>query len=103
MVQTFVLVGLVGLALAVTIGCSDDEPKAEKTSGGESAFDRAERNANEAQKDFQKEFKETGDFIDEKANKAAAEGRKGARKVGDAISGDDSDEDADEEPQPGQP
>jgi len=97
-VQAIVLAGT--LALTVTSGCSDDAPKSEQTSGGESAFDRAEKNANEAQREFQKDFKETGEFIDEKANEAAKEGRKGARKVGDAISGDDSEE---EEPEPGQP
>ncbi len=90
----FVVITLVSLSAA----CSDDKPDAEKSSGGENAFDKAERNANEAQQDFQEEFKEERKFVDEKANKAADEGRKAARKVGDAISGDDE-----EEPQPGKP
>lgn len=80
------------------VACSDEEPEPEETSGGENAFETAERNANEAQRDFQEEFKEEREFVDEKANKAAEEGRKAAGKVGDAVSGDE-----DEEPEPGEP
>ena len=98
-VHFIVLVG----ALTLVVACSDEEPdrppEAEQSSGGENAFDRAERNANEAQQDFQEEFKEERGFVDEKANKAADEGRKAARKVGDAVSG----EDEDSEPEPGKP
>lgn len=93
----FVLIALVSLSAA----CSDDKPAAEESSGGEhdNAFDTAEKNVNEAQQDFQKEFKDEREFVDEKANKAADEGRKAAGKVGDAVSGDDEDE----EPEPGKP
>jgi hypothetical protein len=87
--------------LMALTACSDDKPKSEKSSGDESAFDRAERNANEAQQKFEKGFKETGAVIEDKANEAAAEGRKGARKVGDAITDEDNPED--EAPKPGQP
>jgi hypothetical protein len=93
--QTIVLASVLMLGVA----CSDEEPEAEKTSGDENAFDTAERNANEAQQDFQEEFKEEREFVDEKANKAAAEGRKAAGKVGDAV----SDDDEEEEPEPGKP
>ena len=95
--QIFVLVAMVAMSAA----CSDDKPEAEESSGGENAFDTAEKNANEAQQDFQEEFKEEREFVDEKANKAADEGRKAAGKVGDAVSGEDEDEV--EEPKPGQP
>lgn len=96
--KTFVHIFLVmGVLLVGGVACSDDKAEAEETSGGENAFDRAERNANEATADFQEEFKEEREFVDEKANKAADEGRKAANKVGDAISGED------EEPEPGQP
>jgi hypothetical protein len=84
-------------ALTLGLACSDDKPEAEKSSGGENAFDRAERNANEAQQDFQEELKEEREFVDEKANKAAAEGRKAASKVGDALDNEE------EDPKPGQP
>jgi hypothetical protein len=88
--------------LSFAVACSDDEkPAAEASSGGEdeNAFDTAERNVNEAQQDFQEEIKPAAEFVDEKANKAAEEGRKAAGKVGDAISGEDDDE----EPEPGKP
>jgi hypothetical protein len=91
--HTFTILAVLGFAVA----CSDEEPEAEESSGGENAFDTAERNLNEAQQDFQREIKPAGDFVDEKANKAADEGRKAAGKVGDAVSGDD------EEPEPGKP
>jgi len=91
--QTIVLISVVTLVAA----CSDEEPKSEQTSGGENAFDTAERNVNEAQQDFQKEIKPAADFVDEKTNKAVDEGRKAAGKVGDAVSDDD------DEPEPGQP
>ena len=52
----------------------------------------------QAQQDFQRHFKEERGFVDENANKAAAEVRKTARKVGDALSGGDEQED---EPEPG--
>lgn len=79
--------------------CSDDKPAAEESSGDENAFDTAEKNVNEAQQDFQEEFKEEREFVDEKSNEAASEGRKAAGKVGDAVSGDDEEE----EPKPGEP
>ena len=85
--------------LLLAVACSDEEPEAEESSGGENAFDTAERNVNEAQQDFQQEIKPAADFVDEKANKAADEGRKAAGKVGDAVSGDDEDQ----EPEPGKP
>jgi hypothetical protein len=90
-----VLLGVVSLAVA----CSDDKPEAEESSGGENAFETAEKNVNEAQQDFQEELKEERDFVDEKANKAADEGRKAAGKVGDAVSGGDDEA----EPEPGKP
>jgi hypothetical protein len=95
MFALFVLVSL-------SVACSDDKPTADESSGGENdnAFDTAEKNVNEAQRDFQEEFKEEREFVDEKTNKAVGEGRKAAGKVGDAVSGDDAD---DEEPAPGQP
>lgn len=93
--RILVLLGMVSLSIA----CSDDKPEAEETSGGENAFDTAERNANQAQQDFQEEFKEEREFVDEKTNEAVGEGRKAAGKVGDAVSGDDEDE----EPEPGKP
>jgi len=95
--QTIVLISLIGMA-ALIAACSDEEPKSEQTSGGENAFDTAEKNVNEAQQDFQREIKPAADFVDEKTNKAVDEGRKAAGKVGDAVSGDD-----DAEPEPGKP
>lgn len=86
--------------VVVAFACSDDKPESEKSSGGENAFDRAEANLNEAQQDFQEEFKDERKFVDDKANEAAEEGRKGARKVGDALSGDD---DESSEPEEGKP
>jgi len=87
------------LASVIMLGvaCSDEEPEAEQTSGGENALDTAERNVNEAQQEFQEEFQEEREFVDEKANKAADEGRKGVNKSADAVS------DEDEEPEPGKP
>ena len=96
--QAIVLSSVVVLSAA----CSDDKPKTEKTSGGDNALDTAEKNVNEAQQDFQEELKEERGFVDEKANKAAEEGRKGARKVGNAITGEE-DVDEDAEPKPGEP
>lgn len=93
-VQSLVLVSVMMLGVA----CGDEEePDVDPTTGDESALERAERNANEAQQNFQEEFKEEREFIDAKAKKAAEEARKAARKVGDAVSRED------EEPQPGQP
>lgn len=91
--STLILLGVISLSVA----CSDDKPASEATNGGESPLATAEKNVNQAQRDFQKEFKEERDFVDEKANEAAAEARKAARKVGAALSGDDE---ADE-PEPG--
>jgi hypothetical protein len=96
--KTFGRILVMLVMVSSSIACSDDKPESEETSGGENAFETAEKNVNEAQQDFQQEFKEERAFIDEKANKAAAEGRKAAGKVGDAISGDD-----DDEPEPGKP
>jgi hypothetical protein len=93
--RSLVLLGMVSLSIA----CSDDKPEAEQTSGGENAFDTAEKNANEAQQNFQEEFKEEREFVDEKTREAVGEGRKAVGKVGDAVSGDDNDE----EPEPGKP
>jgi len=94
--NTFAVMALLSLAVA----CSDDEkPAADKSSGGENAFDTAERRANEAHQDFKQEIKPAADFVDEKTNKAADEGRKAAGKVGDAVSGEDDDG----EPEPGKP
>lgn len=91
--STLILLGVMSLSVA----CNDEEPASERTSGGENAFETAEKNLNEAQQDFEEDFKEEREFVDEKANKAAAEGRKAAQKVGDALTGD---EEADE-PEPG--
>jgi hypothetical protein len=90
------------LASAILLGVAcgnEEEPDVDPTTGDESTLERTERKANEAQQNFQEEFKEERAFVDEKANKAAEEGRKAARKVGDAVSGDGEDE----EPEPGQP
>ena len=87
------------LVMTAGVACSDDKPEPEESSGGENAFDTAEKNVNDAQQDFQEEFKEERGFVDEKANKAADEGRKAAGKVCDAVSGDDEDA----EPEPGKP
>jgi hypothetical protein len=93
--HTFTILAGLGFAVA----CSDEEPEAEESSGGENAFDTAERNANEAQQNFQREIKPAADFVDEKTNTAVDEGKKAAGKVGDAVSGDDEDD----EPEPGKP
>jgi len=92
-IRTIALIGFVALAAA----CNDEPPKSEPTSGGESALETAEKNIDEAHRDFQAQIKPAADFVDEKANKAVAEGRKAAGKVSDAVSGKDS------EPEPGQP
>ena len=94
--KTFAILSI----LSPTVACSDDEkPAAQLSSGGENAFETAERNLNEAQQDFQREIKPAADFVDDKARKAAEEGRKAAAKVADAVSG----EDEDAEPEPGEP
>jgi hypothetical protein len=97
--KTFGRILMLSSMVSVAVACSDDKPEAQESSGGENAFDNAEKNVNEAQQDFQEEFKEERELVDEKANKAADEGRKAAGKVGDAVSGDDEDE----EPEPGKP
>lgn len=78
--------------ISVAIGCNSDEPESEATSGGESAFETAEKNVNQAQKDLQAELKQERQFVDEKAKQAVGEGRKAASKVGDALSGGNRDD-----------
>jgi hypothetical protein len=100
-VPTIVLACVMALGVMMLgAACSEEEePDVDPTTGDENTLERAERNANEAQQNFQEEFKEEREFVDEKANKAAHEARKAANKVGDAVSGDDEDE----EPEPGKP
>lgn len=50
----------------------------------------AKQKADEAHKNFKKEIKPAAEFVDDKTHEAVDEGKKGAKKVGDALSGDDS-------------
>lgn len=79
---------------AASLGCSTQEstakPQAHQTQGGDSAFDRAGHNIDEAHQQFKQEVKPAAEAVDDKANAVVNEGRKAVHKVVDAIDGTDT-------------
>jgi|KBSSwiStaDraftv2_1062776.scaffolds.fasta_scaffold5770153_2 hypothetical protein len=57
------------------------------------ACTKTERRVNDAHQEFKRGVKPAANWIDEKSNKAADEGKKAVNKTADAIDGDDAPDD----------
>jgi hypothetical protein len=84
---------LLAFALGSVVACSDDKPahsgQAQQSAGGESSFDRAKRNVDQAHENFKQEIRPAAGWVDEKSHRVADEVGsavgKGKRKLdGDA-------------------
>ena len=62
---------LLAAALAAASGCT-----------------KTERRVNDAHQEFKRDVKPAADWVDEKSNKAADEGKKAVSKTADAVDGD---------------